>query len=432
MKTKIKFLGILAFLLNSTLFAGGFQVNLQGVAQTGMGHIGAGLAFDASVQYFNPGGLAFAPTSVSFGITPIFARIAYLAPEPSNYSTTNEKTVSPPLYGYGSFRYKINDDHAIALGASLYTPFGSRVLYADDWNGQFALREISLKTIFIQPTIGYRYKDIFGIGGGPIFATGNVALRRAMPVQFQDGHYGEANLSADGGGIGYNLGIMVKPVSDLTLGLSYRSAIAFEAKEGQANFDVPSALTSYFPSTTFQAALQLPATATFGSSYKIKGKHTVGLDANYVFWSVYDSLNFDFADNTDKLADLKSGRHYHNAFIFRAGWQGEMKENLFLRAGLTYDMTPVPDGFLTPETPDANKLAISGGIGYKWKGLRADASFTWVEGASRYDINQETNFGGTFKGRAFIPGFGLTYVFDKQENKSKSPPTARILYPDSL
>jgi hypothetical protein len=37
----------------------------------------------------------------------------------------------------------------------------------------------------------------------------------------------------------------------------------------------------------------------------------------------------------------------------------------------------------------------------------------WVEGAQRYDINAETNFGGTFKGRAFIPGIGVTYCFEK-------------------
>ena len=157
------------------------------------------------------------------------------------------------------------------------------------------------------------------------------------------------------------------------------------------------------------------------------------MDVNYVFWSIYDSLNFDFAENTDKLADLKSGRHYTNAFIFRAGWQGELKDNLLVRGGLTYDMTPVPDGFLTPETPDANKLALSGGIGYQWKQLRIDASFTWVEGAARYDINQETNFGGMFKGRAFIPGFGLTYIFEKPYiNSGTVRKGVKTLYPDAL
>lgn len=152
------------FLKGNSLFGGGFQVNLQGVAQTGMGHCGAGLAFDASVQCFNPGGLAFAPSSATVGITPIFARISYLAPSPDNYTTTNEKTISPPFNAYGSYRLRLNDKHSIAIGAAVYTPFGSRVRYADDWKGQFALREISLKTIFIQPTIGTSSVTSSGLG----------------------------------------------------------------------------------------------------------------------------------------------------------------------------------------------------------------------------------------------------------------------------
>ena len=100
--------------------------------------------------------------------------------------------------------------------------------------------------------------------------------------------------------------------------------------------------------------------------------------------------------------------------IFRAGYQGQLMRNLFVRGGLTVDLTPVPDGYLTPETPDADKIAVSAGLGYRWKGLQVDASFLWVEGQSRTDINLETNFGGTFKGRAFIPGLGLTYVFEKR------------------
>ncbi len=417
MKNTIKiavFAALMLLLHGQLLLAGGFQVNLQGVGQTGMGHCGAGLAFDASVQCFNPGGLAFAPSSVSVGITPIFARISYLAPSPDNYTTTNEKTISPPLYAYGSYRLRLNDQHSIAIGAALYTPFGSRVRYADDWKGQFALREISLKTIFIQPTIGYKFSDKFGIGGGPIFATGNVLLRRAMPVQFTDGSYGQAQLSASAKGMGFNVGAMLRPIPALTLGLSYRSGISFKAENGRAEFDVPSSLAEYFPTTSFSGAIALPAMGTLGGAYVLNDKHTFALDANYVFWNVYDSLNFDFKDNTDKLDDLKSAKNYTNSMIFRAGYQGELMRNFFVRGGLTIDLTPVPDGYLTPETPDANKIAISTGLGYRWKGLQVDASFLWVEGQARTDINLETNFGGTFKGRAFIPGLGITYAFEKR------------------
>ncbi|MBL0330662.1 MAG: outer membrane protein transport protein [Bacteroidetes bacterium] len=43
----------------SVLTAGGFQINLQGQKQTGMGHAGTGLCLDNASILFNPGALSF-------------------------------------------------------------------------------------------------------------------------------------------------------------------------------------------------------------------------------------------------------------------------------------------------------------------------------------------------------------------------------------
>ena len=50
---RIAVLALICSIAGLPLLAGGFQVNLQGVAQTGMGHTGAVLAFDASAAFFN-------------------------------------------------------------------------------------------------------------------------------------------------------------------------------------------------------------------------------------------------------------------------------------------------------------------------------------------------------------------------------------------
>ena len=46
-------------LSGSQLYAGGFQLNLQGSRQLGMGHTGTGLVYDAATLFFNPGGMSF-------------------------------------------------------------------------------------------------------------------------------------------------------------------------------------------------------------------------------------------------------------------------------------------------------------------------------------------------------------------------------------
>lgn len=415
------FISAITALIALPATAGGFQVNLQGVQQAGMAHTGAGLAIDASAQLFNPGGLPLARGGIVAGFMPIFGHIAYIEPAPGTYTASNTPTMATPFAAYGAARFRLGPDHRIAAGLAVYTPFGSRVLYEDDWKGQFALREISLRAIYTQATLAYSYKDKIGIGASIVYANGSVTLRKAIPAQFSDGTYGEAQLSGAGSGWGFTAGVYYKPNTKWSFGLNHRSKIAFQANDGQATFSTPASLDQYFPDTRFSAALPLPSTTTLGIAYHYKtSDDVICADINYVGWSAYTSLAFDFEDNTEKLADTDSPRNYHNAFIFRLGWQTRLSDLFLVRAGAYYDMTPVPDGYLTPETPDANKLGLSAGASFDLGQFRADAAFTWIEGTKRTDINQELNFGGTYKARAFIPCIGLAWLFADNKQKAKT------------
>ena len=75
-------------------------------------------------------------------------------------------------------------------------------------------------------------------------------------------------------------------------------------------------------------------------------------------------------------------------------------------------MSPAPDGYLTPETPDQNKIGITtGGTINISEKFNFDFSFLYIEGMQRTDTNIETQFGGTYKSRAFVPGFSVEYMF---------------------
>lgn len=403
------------------LCAGGFQVNLQGVPQAGMAHTGAGLAIDASAQLFNPGGLAMARSSVVAGFLPIFGRVSYLEPAPGTYSTVNQPTMATPFAAYGAGRFRLGSDHRLAIGLAVYTPFGSRLLYDDDWKGQFALREISVRAIYKQLTVAYSFDDRFGIGASIIHANGNVSLRKAIPAQFADGSYGEARLSGAGSGLGFTVGGFAKVSDRFSIGLNYRSKVVFQADEGTAEFTVPDALAEYFPNTTFSSSLPLPSTTTLGLAYHYKTKDDViCIDANYVGWSAYKSLAFDFQDNTEKLLDSDSPRNYHNSLILRAGWQMRASELFLVRAGAYVDFTPVSDGYVTPETPDATKFGLSAGASFDLGAFRADAAFLWIEGQQRTGGSDELNLYGSYKARAFVPSIGLAWLFNDNRQQAET------------
>lgn len=409
---KLLLLAALYLLFLPLVFAGGFQVNLQGQKQSGMGHTGTGLLLDNSSILFNPGAVSFLDSlrGLSFGTSLIFPRTMYLEPYPGTYTAAIEKHVSTPITLYAAF--KVGKSDKFTAGIGVYNPFGSRLQWADDWKGQFLIREIDLKTFFIQPTISYKVNEKLGIGLGFVYGTGNFSLRKGIPVQDSTGAYGEGELKGKANGFGFNAGIYFKASEKLSIGIDYRSQVNVKVKEGTAVFTVPNGLSGYFPETTFSTQLRLPQTATLGLGYVVNEKLKMALDINYVGWKSYDSLIIDFAENTDKLADIHSARMYKNSFIFRVGGQYKVNNKWIVRLGTYYDMTPTPDGYFTPETPDVNKIGFTSGASMKvTKKLNLDLSLLFIEGIKRTNTSIETGFGGTYKSRALVPGFSLEYRF---------------------
>jgi long-chain fatty acid transport protein len=388
----------------------GYQVNLQGQKQVAMGHAGTALKLDAASVFFNPGAVSLLErNAVSAGVSPIFANVAFRSGTTGQTFRTDNPVSTPfTLYGVwgpGESRFK--------AGLGVYTPFGSGVKWGDTWEGRFALQEISLRTVFIQPTVSFRLGDNLGIGAGFVYALGGVNLQRAIPLAGATTNQGEAELDGDASGIGFNAGIFFQPADVLSVGLSFRSRVNMQVKGGDATFTVPPSLQTGFPTgNTFDAELPLPQVVSLGVGLFPGEKLTLSAQVDYTGWSAYDSLIFDYAQNTPVLADTRSARRFENAFIFRLGGQLAPTDALALRAGAYYALTPVRAGYLTPESPDADRIGLSVGLGYQFgENFVVDASLLYLQTARRTDTNLETRLGGTYQTKALIPGLSLTYLF---------------------
>ncbi|MFN5627650.1 MAG: outer membrane protein transport protein, partial [Bacteroidota bacterium] len=82
------------------------------------------------------------------------------------------------------------------------------------------------------------------------------------------------------------------------------------------------------------------------------------------------------------------------------------------RAGIYFDQSPVKSGFLTPETPDSDKIGLTVGCSYKiLKNLSADFALLYIQGKRREDTNVETQFSGIYKSVALAPTVGISWKF---------------------
>ncbi|GAB3927069.1 OmpP1/FadL family transporter [Mucilaginibacter myungsuensis] len=389
-------------------FSQGFQVNLHGQKQIGMGHTGTGLLQDGASVLFNPGAVAMLPENyVQAGVSPLLFKSAF-SPTGSNTQYDVANKIATPFTAYGVWGPKGSN---FKFGLGVYTPFGGLTDWGNTWTGKYTLTSLDLKAIFFQPTISYKLTDRVSIGGGFVYNHASVVLKRAIPLASSTGADGEAELNGKGHGFGWNAGVFVKASEKFTVGVNYRSQVTTKVKNGDAIFKVPASVQANFPQpNTFTASLPLPSTTSIGIGYYPHKDWTIAVDASFVNWAVYKSLDFDYANNTATLQDTHSPRNYKNGSVYRVGAEYKASTKWALRAGGGYASTPVQDGYVTPEAPDANRLIFTGGLGYKaTKNLNIDASFMYEDVLSRTQTNIETNLAGTFKTNVFIPGISLSY-----------------------
>lgn len=401
---------LLSYVLFAALssYAQGFQVNFQGQKQQGMGCAGTALNLDASSLFFNPGASAFANKSeVNLAGTPIFAHVLYTdSATQTSYRTNNP--VGTPFSIYGLYHFKKSLE-PLSIGLAVYTPFGSTVQWEPNWIGRFALTRLSLKAIFFQPTFSYRISERLGIGAGFVLSNGSVNLQKDIPVQDSLGNYGHVELAGKAIGFGYNTGVLYHVNERFSMGLTYRSKVNMSVDNGSATFTVPTALASSFPNGTFSSQLPLPSVLTLGLRFTPNSKWSFVLDVNRVNWKVYDTLAFDYALNTPTLGDTKSARNYESIFAFRGGAAYAASKKWTFRLGSGFGFTPVQSGYVTPETPDANRLYGTCGFSFATNThFSIDASL-YATRMRRTDKNVETLLNGTFTSIAFAPGISLNY-----------------------
>lgn len=412
-----------ALLGSAAAQAGGFQVTLAGQKNNGMGGVGTGLALDQAAMFYNPGAMAMVRArGVQLGVNATLARQSFRA-QSAQYSFDRQldNTTTTPFNLYAGFGPKEGKWRA---GIAVYTPFGSKLDYSDTWEGRFSLTEISLQSIFVQPTVSYAITDKLSVGAGlVVFAQGSVNLQRDVPVQNSNGQYGHIELDGEAEKkVGYNVGVYFKPTDKLSVGLSYRSQIDAEVKGGDVTFtNLPNSavVASRFGASKFDVTLPLPATANLGIGFMPSEKLTLGFDVNYTQWSKYQQLAFTFDQPVNGSTTSASVRDYKNSFTFRLGGQYAVTDALTLRAGGVYDLSPVKDGYVTPETPDANRVGGTLGLSYKvGEHFGVDLSTQFVSVQKRTQTQEELvangttdRVAGTYKTNIVIPGIGLNYTF---------------------
>jgi long-chain fatty acid transport protein len=376
---------VLSAALAPPSWAAGFALIQQGTAAMAQGNAFVAEANDPSAIFYNPAGLnQLNRPEIYFGTVYNYPDREFHGPG-GEFSRTNRRIYrAPAVYLVYPFSERV------AGGIGFFVPFGLGTVWHPEWAGRYLTTFSRMKTYNLNPVISVKILENLSVAMGPNFFWSSVKLKRKLPIfinglQLPDG---EAALEGDGKGIGFNIGALYEPLAGVKLGVSYRSAISVNHK-GELDTTLPAPLSPQ-PKIAGTAKLVFPPSVTWGVSLSRFQPITLNFDVTWTGWSTYDKLEILLtrAHPLTGATRIVQPKNWRDAWAFRFGANYRVKENITVRAGYIYDLTPVPDDTFDPQVPDANRHIFTVGKDLTIKRFTLGIAYNYILSETRTKNNR--------------------------------------------
>jgi len=403
--------------------AGGFGLReqssyYQGTAFAGDAAGGAGLAS----MFWNPAAMSFAP-----GLA-VEQNVTYIAPHASIDVFSATSAVGANLgnigvsdivdngtlpAGYASYSW----DNKWAIGLGVTSPYGLITDAQCGWSGRYYGCYNRIFDVNVQGSIAYRVNEWLTLGAGVNVNYIDAKLTNAQfvsPVPPQNNLYAQVN--GDDIAVAFNLGVLFTLAPGTTIGVGYRSGTNHNL-DGDLAISLANIVT--LQQVPASAAIDLPSQVNASFRSQIDPKWTVLGTVEWTDWSSIQQIVVKaLGVQPVSTIDLK----WNDGWFFSGGVEYQWDPKLALRAGIAYELTPVPDSTRSPRLPDTNRLWLSAGLTYNFTSqLSMDFAYSHIFGeTSPIELTQldpanlarGNLFGEVNDGYVDIVSVALRYKFD--------------------
>ncbi len=324
MKKKSVLLSALMVLLavSGAFATNGMRLSGFGPVQDSMAGASVGTNLDAASVLTNPAGIQDLGGRVDFGAS-------YFAPdvkmEVMGTEYKSDKGASPiPAFG---LIIPLNDSMSFGLGA--YGVSGMGVDY--NMNGAMGLLYTSYSLMRFAPGLSYKINDMISVGATLNMSYAQMEYSMMMDTN-SDGNPDTqfVNMGASSFGYGATVGVTVKPVKILTVGLAYETTSKFQDfKFNQYN--------SGGTVTENKLSFDQPMNATLGFGLKPVEGLVVAFDVQWIKWSETNG------DNLPKFTGGNFNMQWDDQIVYKLGLQYQVIPMLAIRAGVNYGKMPVSE-----------------------------------------------------------------------------------------
>ncbi|MDQ6968448.1 MAG: outer membrane protein transport protein [Mariprofundaceae bacterium] len=407
---------VMILLLSSTAFASGFSVKDQGTKAMSLANAFTGVADDTTAAWYNPAALVFQEgLSITGGGQVVIPTVNYTDLNGKAYSMDKKTHIIP--FAYVSYKM---EDAPVAFGLAVNAPFG----LSTDWTNSGApfskilnpgvveksLTFSEIKMISVNPTVAYQINENFSVAAGVMyFDATNIAFDNAGVSQHGTGN-----------GWGGNAAIFYKSDS-FNAGLTYRSRVKVDVSgtaTGLAGLTSIGAGALIGKTSTVNTSFTTPDMVSGGISFHPIESVLVSAQVDWVNWKTFDKLVFNYGPsalttNVIRASSKTVPENWRATTSFALGTEWTFQKDMHLRAGYSFDPSPVNNVDFSPRTADKNRHFFTIGYGQDFSAGTLNLAYGYI---FMKNINQTASVAarqrnGTYKGNIHIFAADYTLRF---------------------
>jgi long-chain fatty acid transport protein len=385
---------LLLLLVPGTVHASGFLLYEQSASALAKGSAVVASTNDPSAAWFNPAAVSYEPPGgVAISTALVFARTRFspAAGGPDTWSISHPALV-PSTFVQGRVADRVH------LCAAVLAPFGLYVKWPENWVGHEQSIATDLKVIATNPSVAVRVHDRLSVAAGFSVMRGLVDLALGLPQP----PGGRADLSGSATGLGFNLAVLWRVLPQrLHLGATYRSRTRLALK-GTADFTpLGPGFADILQDQKVQATINLPDVVSFGVMVHPHRRLELDAQLDWVRWNSFKELYIDFEN--PGTPDRRIQRSSVQPLTARLGgeWSWPQRE-LVARAGASYDQSASRKETLAPSAPDARRLGVGAGLGWRHQELTLDVGYLYAHFFPAQAAGPNAKPEGTYRTHAHV------------------------------
>jgi len=360
----------------------------------------AAMSADASTAAANPAGMTLLDRSQ------LLTASGALLPS-TNFDVAHETTTSGGgggnagvFFPIGGFFYVYKLSEQLRLGVAVDSNFGLSADYGKTWVGRYYVTDESLITGTVNPSIAYEVNKWLSVGAGFSFSVARLEFQSKINNVLPRTPDGGLALESWDEAFGGNVGILLRPIAKLRIGLTYQSPVDYKFGFRPHLTDLGPVLTHLretIGGAKVNIPMEVPQQVMLSAAYDVIPNFSLLGDVGWQNWSAFGE--FPIGISTAKQRTVTANLHFSDTCHIAIGQQFRIGEKWLWSAGFAYDSSPVSKTNRVPALPLDRQLRYGTGIQYQInRDITAGAAWEFMDAGAGPFAASRGALAGTLQG----------------------------------